>query len=137
MPCDISASLRQGCRAVFGLKFFNTIFSSTLWTAFLVTIIVVGLLITLIPVETNTPTWVLFKFMFYTFMSSLGILFLHNNIVKISDAEQDDEKESNELLERMGGNKDAEIIQGDGVEVKPTITTTLGDEERVFQHYGI
>jgi hypothetical protein len=136
MPCDIASSLRGGCRAVFGLKFFNTIFSSTLWTGFLITVMVAIFLIVMVPVESDTPTWILFKFMFYTFMSSIGILFLHNNIVKISEDEGKGEKESKELLERMGGAKD-EIPDADDVEVKPDITSTIGAEERVFQHYGI
>ena len=137
MPCDIASSLRSGCRTVFGLKFFNTIFSSTLWTSFLITSIVVLLLVCLIPVEANTPTWVLFKFMFYTFVSSMGILFLHNNILKISEDENKDDEGSKELLERMGGNKDEDVLHGDGVEVKPTITSTLGEHEKVFQHFGV
>lgn len=134
MPCDIASSLRGGCRAVFGLKFFNTIFSSTLWTAFLITLIVTMLLVGTIPVESNSSTWVLFKFMFYTFLSSIGILFLHNNIVKIGEDENKDD-ESEEILERMGGSKDE--IQTDAVEVKPDISSTLGSEEKIFQHFGV
>ena len=136
MPCDIAASLKGGCRAVFGLKFFNTIFSSTLWTSFLITVIVVLFLIAMVPVESDTSTWILVKFMFYTFMSSVAILFLHNNIVKISQDENKEGEESKELLERMGGSKEP-IADTEEVIVKPEVVSTLGDEERVFQHYGI
>lgn len=137
MPCDIASSLRSGCRTVFGLKFFNAIFSSTIWSAFLITAIVLLLLIFLIPVEPGTPTWILFKFMFYTFMSSIGILFLHNNILKISEDEGREDEGSKELLERMGGNNEEEVVHDDGVEVKPIIKSSVGEEERVFQHFGV
>ena len=131
MPCDIAASLRGGCRAVFGLKFFNTIFSSTLWTAFLITVIIVAILVIVVPVESNTPTWILFKFMFYTFMSSISVLFLHNNIVKIGEEEIKDSAESEELIERIsGGDQPAET---DKVEVLPVVN----DDERLFKHYGV
>lgn len=134
MPCDIADSLKGGCETVFGLKFFNSIFSSTLWTAFLITAIVILLLMCFIPVEEDTPVRTLFKFMFYTFSSVIGILFLHNGTLTIKDKEDSEKKLSKDLQEAMvGGSSD---IVNKGVEVKPEIQSSDG-RDPIFEKYGV
>lgn len=134
MPCDIANTLQDSCKTVFGLKFFNSIFSSTLWTAFLITLIIILLLMIFIPVKCDTPTWVLFKFMFYTFLSVIGVLFLHNGTLSIHENEKIAGGVSSELLDKMEGK--SEDVVNTGVEVKPEVISLPGDDP-VFARYGL
>ena len=134
MPCDISDSFKGGCQTVFGLKFLNSIFSSTLWTAFLITAVVILLLMILIPVESDTPVWLLFKFMFYTFLSVIGILVVHNGTLSIKDQEEVSGGISKDLENKLENPTDADPVNGSNtVEVKPN----LGPEEELFRHYNL
>jgi hypothetical protein len=134
MPCDISDSFKGGCQTVFGLKFLNSIFSSTLWTAFLITAIVILLLMILIPVESDTPVLLLFKFMFYTFLSVIGILVVHNGTIAIKDQEDGSEGLSKDLENKLENPTDTDPINGSNtVEVKPN----LGPDEALFQHFSV
>lgn len=133
MPCDISSTLQDSCRAVFGLKFFNTIFSSTIWTAILITVIIIILLLTLIPVKENTETKILFKFMFYTALSVIGVLFLHGGSLKINNQESIDNNISTDLLDRIEG-KENNIVDSKRVEVTPLIS---GGDEKIFDAFGV
>jgi len=134
MPYDISDSLKGGCETVFGLKFFNSIFSSTLWTAFLITAIVILLLMILIPVEEDTPVRTLFKFMFYTFLSVIGILVIHNGTLRIRGEEDASKEIPQGLSDRLVGGNDDVVNQG--IEVKPEILSRDG-MDKVFGIYGV
>jgi hypothetical protein len=134
MPCDITSSLKDSCRTVFGLKFFNSIFSSTLWTSFLITVIVILLLMVIIPVEPDMPVWRLFKFMFYVFLSSMGILFLHNGVLSVGKSEEVEGGVSQELLDKMEKPSD-DPVEG-GLKVEPKIISRDGLDP-VFGKYGI
>jgi hypothetical protein len=134
MPCDISDSFKGGCQTVFGFKFLNSIFSSTLWTSFLITAIVILLLMTLIPVESDTPVWLLFKFMFYTFLSVVGILVIHNGTLSIKDQEEISGEISKDLENKLENPKDSDPVnESNTVEVKPK----LGAEEALFRHFDV
>lgn len=134
MPCDISDSFKGGCQTVFGLKFLNTIFSSTLWTAFLITVIVILLLMILIPVESDTPIWILFKFMFYTFLSVIGILVIHNGTLSVKEKEENSGGLSEELADKLENPTASDPVNGGNiVEVKPN----LGPEEALFRQFDV
>jgi hypothetical protein len=134
MPCDISDSFKGGCQTVFGFKFLKSIFSSTLWTSFLITAIVILLLMILIPVESDTPVWLLFKFMFYTFLSIMGILVLHNGTLSINIQEEVSGGISKDLEDKLQNPTDVDPVNSSNtVEVRPK----LGPEEALFRSYGI
>jgi hypothetical protein len=134
MPCDISDSFKGGCQKVFGIKLLNSIFSSTLWTAFLITAIVILLLMIIIPVESETPVWLLFKFMFYTFLSVIGILVIHNGTLSIKEEEGTANEISKDLEKKMENPTQLDIIDGvNSIEVKPN----LGPEETLFRQYNV
>lgn len=139
MPCEIGSSLRGGCESVFGIQFFNSIFSSTLWSAFLITFVILILLMLIIPVAEDTPMSALFKFMFYSFVTSLTVVFLHNGAINIKKENEESKYFSRELADRMENPTTGGMIttEGDTVDVKPTVVSTIGAEEATFQHFGV
>jgi hypothetical protein len=137
MPVEFGNSLKSSYQTVFGLKFFNSIFSSTLWTSFLITAIIIILLMVFIPVKTETPAVVLFRFMLYTFITVLGVLFLHNGTLRIGDEEKAGGAISEELSNRLENPIDSAspIASDEAISVEPKISKSHGDP--VFGHYGV
>jgi hypothetical protein len=88
----------------------------------------------LIPVESDTPVWLLFKFMFYTFLSVIGILVIHNGTLSIKDQEEISGEISKDLENKLENPTDSDPVNGSNtIEVKPN----LGPEEELFKHYNI
>ena len=128
MTCDIGSTLRSGCNSIAGFGVLKSILTSTAMTALLICFIIVFLLMVLIPVKSKTPGWLLFKFMFYSYMAVFGILVLHNGSLKLKNDEMNNSKIPENLLNTLTGGGEYHM---DAMEVKPAI------DDDIFKTYDI
>ena len=81
MPLEISNILKDSCGWSFSSRGLNSLFCNKFYTALILTIIILILIMNIYPCKKGTPAWITFKLGFYVLMASLAILFIHDGIV--------------------------------------------------------
>jgi len=122
MPVEIGSSLRGAYNWTFSYPVLNNIFSNPFWTSILIVFTIFLLIIILYPCKTNTPMSVLFKLMFYVFITTFGILIIHNGILKFIYKKDITDDKTNELINQVMGT-DSGIPSESSINITPQFQT--------------
>jgi hypothetical protein len=128
MPIDISSSVNNISKQVFGTSIINKYLGSTIFVGIIITFILLLIIMIFYPAKENTSVKIIFKVGLYSFLSSLLILFLHDGIIK-SNLSNDKISENNEKIIQNLTNKNRDSIYNNNIPIKPNITGGNGEDD--------
>ncbi len=97
----------------------NGIFGSVLYTSLILTMILIIIVALLVPKKKNTKSWVMFKLFIYTLISVLGVVALHNSIVKSTYQVRYQDRNAETLLSHIGNAQHNPLYLSNRVQVAP------------------
>lgn len=150
MPFAITDVL-QKCNTPFLSAGATKLFHSVWYTAGILTVLIIILVMVIYPGKSGTPVWVLGKLGLYVFLISASVVFIHGCIVRNEYSEKISGNENNAFIERLGG--DTHLAFADGnikinpaihepYTIEPTMPSTptheiAGGSENLFAMYGV
>jgi hypothetical protein len=156
MPFELINAIKSTSGFSFASKGMNKVFVNKFYTSAILTIMILILIMIIYPCKKNAPSYILGKLCFYIFISTIGIMFIHdcvmyNNWEKINDDKNDDETfnvltgessivNSDEIVqvkhggEEMAGFGECSGVGGNSNNGKASIG---GDSDAVFALYGV
>lgn len=81
MPIEIADTLKDTCGWSFSSRGLNSLFCNRFYTALILTIIILILIMNIYPCKKGTPAWITFKLGFYVLVASLSIIIVHDGIM--------------------------------------------------------
>jgi hypothetical protein len=153
MPLEISNLLKDSYGLSFSSRGLNSLFCNKFYTALILTIIILILIMNIYPCKKGTPAWITFKLGFYVLMASLSIIFIHDGIVHGIHEKDIARGETNAFINALGGGTNP-AFTGDNTVVRPNFTNTFSNNknddvtmnynpspqvgnEELFSQYGV
>lgn len=162
MPIELSNIINSTFGFSFKSRGINNIFTNKIYTSAILTILIIILIMIIYPCKKNTPGYILGKLIFYIFIASLGIIFIHDCVMYNTYESKKEQQVNDEFINNIGGNIAYEGGE-DTIKVSPAeskvhmeggdemtgfgecsgITggksddTVGGDSNRLFELYGV
>ena len=132
MPIELSNAINPTHGFSFGSNGLNNIFANKIYTSAILTIFIIFLIMIIYPCKKNTPSHLLGKLAFYIFVTTLGVMFVHDCIVYNRHESKTEQRDSDEFVNNIGGNIAYEGSE-DTMKVFPAenkiIDKTIGGDE--------
>lgn len=107
--------------SVYSVTGFNKIFSNVAYTAIILSIIMIIIIMFIYPCKKDTPSWLLLKVLLYVFIVNIALLSLHNSIIKNDYKEKYLNSNIDEFMNNVN-NRDNGIYGEENIKVSPTFT---------------
>lgn len=104
MPIELSNIINSTFGFSFKSRGVNNIFTNKIYTSAILTILIVFLIMIIYPCKKNTPGYILGKLIFYIFIATLGIIFIHDCIMYNNYESKKEQQGSDEFIDNIGGN---------------------------------
>ena len=101
-------------------SWFGFLFSNIIYTAILLSLIILIIICFTYPVKKNTPLYVTIKLIFYIFIVTLGILAIHNSIIQSKIEDSYSSKMNKDILKVVGGRDNLISLLGSEKNIKIT-----------------
>lgn len=142
MPCDLKNSFKSGCNSILGIKILSSVLNSTIWTALLIVMLLFIITFAIIPTKRDLDPQIYVKYMFYSFLVVISVLFLHNNLVQEAIKSEYEEQVPSHIedafeVRRQGGEDTIPVIPkigGGNNEKNGGDSISAGD---IYGAYGI
>ncbi len=132
----------------------NKLFHSVWYTAAILTVLIILLIMVLYPGKPGTPVWVLVKLGIYIFLLSSAVVFVHGCVVRNANTEKLGGAADEEFINRIGGDSHMAFagesgsivprLGGDALPMPQTVNATVGGAtsasggaEDIFAMYGV
>lgn len=155
MPLEISNILKDSCGWSFSSRGLNSIFCNKFYTALILTIIILILIMNIYPCKKGTPAWITFKLGFYILMTSLAIIFIHDGILHGINEKDIAGGETDAFIDALGGDTNP-AFANDNILAQPIFDTRInkisdsnadcskagnssykGGNEELFSQFGV
>ena len=147
MPFELSNSFKKSCNWSFASNGMNKLFRNKIYTSLILTVIIIIILMIMYPCKENTPMWKLLKIGFYIFLTSIGVIFLHDCVL----FNEYEKKSNNDMSESIISdlNNPNVAFGGDSIKVNPIINNNVnitetesneqvgGNSSDIFELYGV
>lgn len=120
--------------SVYATAGLNNVFCSIVYTALLLSIIILIILVCIYPCKKNTPPWRLVKVFIYVLIASVVVLALHSSFIKNKYQEAFIEKNADNYIDnihRYGGS--AGIYDNEKIKVTPKFDNNYVIEEEFVE----
>lgn len=101
MPIDLLSSSKKVSQFAFSSPFLNKILGSSLFTAGIVSFLMVMLIMVMYPAKSGTSFSIVVKMFIYMFFGSLLVIFLHDSVVRFMMEEEYNEKQSEAFMQNI------------------------------------
>jgi hypothetical protein len=149
MPLRLN-DLLQKCKTPFLSTGATKLFHSVWYTAAMLTVLIIILIMVIYPGKAGTPVWILGKLGIYVFLISAGIIFLHGCIISNAQAEKLGGDADDRFIEKISGGGNI-AFSGDNMKISPSIGETRapdtvepttsspvsGGSDDIFAMYGV
>jgi hypothetical protein len=153
MPIELSNTLKDTCGWSFASPGINNIFCNKVYTAGVLTVIIIILVMIIYPGKAGTPMWVIFKLGFYILLATVGVIFIHDSIVHNISEKKIEGGASDAFINALDGSENvafagdrmaiehrSPITGGDGITGDNTCCIIGGDKksnEEIFSMFGV
>jgi hypothetical protein len=115
MPFELINAIKSTSGFSFASKGMNNIFVNKFYTSAILTIMILILIMIIYPCKKNAPSYILGKLCFYIFVSTIGIMFIHDCVMYNNWEKTNDDKNDDETFNVLNGGSSimdsAEIVQ--------------------------
>ena len=122
MTIDLNSSISKVSHYAFGSSALNSILSSSIFVAGVISLIMIVIVMILYPAKKNTPFFLICKMFVYMFFISWVVIFLHDGVVRYTFNDKQNENTSDDFMHNMI-HKDP--IYGNYTPITPTQPNTV------------
>ncbi len=129
MPIDLLSTIKKTSQFAFSSPLLNNLLGSSLFTALVITTIIILLIMFIYPAKKDTPLTVVFKLFIYSFCASLLIVFLHDGVIKHMFEEKEKIKIDTDIM--YGTNINNRDVVYSSKPITPNVVIGSGDNDNI------
>lgn len=136
MPCDLGSVIGGISTIAFESKFLNKTMGSVFWTALLISVVIIFVVMVMLPLKKQTTIFKIFRTLFYIFATTGLILILHDGVIRSTYENIYQKSSSDDMVKKITDNN-RRAFGGDDI-IKVKIPDHIAVDNRdVFEKLGV